>query len=83
MDGEEGFWGVVRSILEQHGLLGLVLLFLILLFWKLIWNVWSSAMRSKDEEIERLVKEKRWLQQQLMNGTYLSSKPEDLSEDRQ
>jgi hypothetical protein len=29
-----------------------------LLFWKLIWKVWSEALNAKDEEIARLARER-------------------------
>jgi F0F1-type ATP synthase membrane subunit b/b' len=75
---DNGFWPTLGTFLQEHGLLGLVLVFLLFFFWKMIWKVWSAAMESKDREIERLVEEKRWLQKQLMRRTRLSAKPEEL-----
>lgn len=80
-DVDNGFWSLVGTFLQEHGLLGAVLLFFIFLFWRMIWVVWSKAMESKDQEIERLVEEKRWLQSQLMRRNRLSAKPEELEDE--
>ena len=78
---DNGAWSFIGTFLNEHGLLGLVLLFFIFLFWRMIWVVWSKAMESKDQEIERLVEEKRRLQDYLMHRVRLSAKPEELEDE--
>ena len=80
-NAENGFWSFIGTFLNEHGLLGVVLLFFIFLFWRMIWVVWSKAMESKDQEIERLVEEKRRLQDYLMHRVRLSAKPEELEDE--
>lgn len=57
-----GFLELLNQIESQYGLIVLVLVLLLafgcFLLWKLIWNVWSSAMAAKDKEIERVSKER-------------------------
>lgn len=57
-----GFLEVLRQIQSQYGLIVLVLVLLLvfagLLLWKLVWKVWSTAMESKEKEIERVSKER-------------------------
>lgn len=57
-----GIWELILTVQEQHGLSAAILLLIVLalfgLLYKLIWKVWSSAMKSKDDEIERLVRER-------------------------
>lgn len=52
----------LRQIQSQYGLVVLVLLLLLafacFLLWRLIWQVWSTAMESKEKEIERVTKER-------------------------
>ena len=81
MESANGFWSFLGIFVQDHGLLGLVLIFFIFLFWRMIWVVWSKAMESKDQEIERLADEKRWLQEQLMSRKRLSAKPEEMEDE--
>lgn len=57
-----GFLELLRQIQSQYGLIVLVLVLLLaftcLLLWKLIWKVWSTAMESKEKEIERVSRER-------------------------
>ena len=57
-----GLSQLLNQIHSQYGLLVLMLVLMIvfgcLLFWKLIWKVWSGALNAKQREIERLVKER-------------------------
>ena len=59
---EPGFWELISTIQDRYGIevviLLVILLLLAILFYRLIWKVWSSALQSKDDEIERLVKER-------------------------
>ena len=52
------FWFFIIDLYNDHGLWVFFLLFVCYLFWRLIWKVWSVAMKSKDDEIDRLVKER-------------------------
>lgn len=53
---------LLRQIQSQYGLivsvLVLLLVFVRFLLWKLTWKVWSTAMESKEKEIERVSKER-------------------------
>lgn len=57
-----GFLELLKQIQSQYGLIVLVLVvllgFVCFLLWKLIWQVWSAAMQSKEREIERVSKER-------------------------
>jgi len=57
-----GLLQLLRQIQSQYGLTVLVLVLLLVfacfLLWKLIWRVWSTAMESKEKEIERVSKER-------------------------
>jgi len=48
----------MAQVYRDHGLLALVLIVLCIFGWKFVWRVWNTAMKSKDDEIERLVKER-------------------------
>ena len=73
----QDFLGLIERVRSDYGLAVMVLvalnLFLGFVFWKMIWNVWSAAMRAKDEEIDRLVKE-RDKYQELVFGRLESSR---------
>jgi hypothetical protein len=55
---EIGMLEILTQILSKYGLVVLVLVLLLafvcFLMWKLTWNVWSKAMESKDQEIQRI-----------------------------
>ena len=59
---EPGFLRLLGQIQSEYGLIVLVLFLLLsfacFLLWKLVWRVWSDAMKSKDEEISRISKER-------------------------
>lgn len=59
---EPEFWELINTIQDEYGLAFVVLFLVFLLFaslfYRLIWKVWSSAMKAKDDEIERLVEER-------------------------
>lgn len=66
MIGFQGGEGIVLfdlldRIRSNGGLLVLVLIAITWLLWhlfyRLLWKVWRAAMRAKDQEIERLIKE--------------------------
>ena len=73
---EPGFWALCFDVFRQHGVIALVLIGICFLFYKLIWKVWNTAILSKDQEIERLVKE-RDKYQNLVFERLLSSDPKD------
>jgi hypothetical protein len=58
----EGMLQSLDQIQSRYGLIVLVLLFLLIfscfMFWKLVWKVWSDAMKAKDEEISRISEER-------------------------
>ena len=45
---------LLKALAEQ-GPLAVIFVVLLILFYKLIWRVWSAALLSKDEEINRLL----------------------------
>ena len=59
---KHGVMELLNQIQSEYGLvvlvLTLIILFGCLLAWKLIWRVWNAAMKSKDEEIARVSKER-------------------------
>jgi hypothetical protein len=34
-------------------------------FHRLVWRVWKAAMKSKDDEIQRLIEERNYLQSKI------------------
>ena len=73
-DGGESFWAFMKGVLDEHGAVALMLVVLLLLFYKLIWKVWNAAMQAKDAEINRLV-EQRDKYQSLVFENLLTSRP--------
>ena len=67
MDDTAGLLQLLNQIHSQYGLLVLMLVLIIvfgcLLFWKLVWRVWSGALSAKDSQIERLVEERDMYQE--------------------
>ena len=53
-----GLWTYLAEVLKDHGAAAIGFVILSLLFYKLTWKVWDGAMKAKDAEIERLVKER-------------------------
>ena len=45
----------LSTLLLEQGPLAVVFIVLLLLFYNLVWKVWTTAMNSKDKEIERLL----------------------------
>jgi len=62
----------LMEVSKQHGVVAIVLCFVCFLFWRMIWKVWDTAMRAKDQEIERVVAE-RDKYQKLVFERFLSS----------
>jgi hypothetical protein len=58
-------WCFLSHLYDAGGVEILCLLFIALVFYKLVWKVWKKAMESKDAEIERLISERNFLQAQL------------------
>lgn len=75
---KSGWMELLNRVEGEHGTLVLVLLllliFVLFLLWHLIWKVWDAAMKAKDDEIRRLVKE-RDKYQALVFERLKSSKP--------
>jgi len=49
---------LLKSVAQEQGALAVGLVIACLVFYKLIWRVWDATIKSKDEEICRLVKER-------------------------
>ncbi|HTB66459.1 MAG TPA: hypothetical protein VK727_09535 [Steroidobacteraceae bacterium] len=60
--GVNSFWGFLSHVYDQQGILVLAFLCLAFLFYKLIWQVWTSAMDAKEKEIVRLSDERNFYQ---------------------
>jgi hypothetical protein len=56
------FWCFAEHIYEKGGIGVLSFLMLSYMFYRLVWKVWKAAMKSKDDEIERLIEERNYLQ---------------------
>jgi len=69
-------WEALGKALEQHGPLVVPLLVLTILFYKMTWKVWQAAMKSKDDEIARLIEERNRYQE-LVFAERLSSRPHE------
>ncbi len=74
-----GLSQLLNQIHSQYGLLVLMLVLIIvfgcLLFWKLVWRVWSGALSARQSEIERLVKERDIYQKMVLVRLRTSSAP--------
>lgn len=51
-------WCVLQYAYENDGILVLVLFAIAAVFYKLVWKVWSAAMKAKDDEIDRITGER-------------------------
>ncbi len=69
-----GVWGLAGRVLESQGLLGMMLVLLLFMFWSMVWRVWSGTLKAKDAEIKRLVEERNRYQS-LVFERLLSSHP--------
>ena len=56
------FWCFAQNIYDKGGIGVLSFLILGYVFYRLVWKVWKAAMKSKDDEIERLIEERNYLQ---------------------
>jgi hypothetical protein len=69
--GKAGLLQLLNQIHSQYGLLVLMLVLIIvfgcLVFWKLVWRVWSGALSAKESEIERLVEERDMYQKMVLD----------------
>ena len=57
-----GILEVLNQIQSKYGLIVLVLVLLLafvcFLLWKMTWSVWCKAMEAKDQEIQRISRER-------------------------
>lgn len=79
--GTGSFITQLIDAVAKHGPVTVVLVVLLFLFWQLLWRVWDRAMKAKDEEIERLVKE-RDRYQELVFTRLISSEPKAAAENQ-
>jgi hypothetical protein len=74
-----GLLQLLNQIHSQYGLLVLTLVLIIvfgcLLFWKLVWRVWSGALSAKESEIGRLVEERDMYQGMVLDHLRASRAP--------
>jgi hypothetical protein len=57
-------WCFLEHLYDKGGVTVVGLFFVAFVFYKLVWKVWSSAMKAKDDEIERLIAERDFYQEQ-------------------
>lgn len=68
--------------LYEHGGIGVLSFFgLAFLFYKLIWKVWKAMIKSKDDEIERLIGERNFYQQMLFPDRLTSDAPKRIRDE--
>jgi hypothetical protein len=61
----DNFWCFLTHVYDKDGALIILFLFIAYVFYKLVWKVWTSAMKSKDDEIKRLVEERNFYQEKV------------------
>ena len=57
-----GFWSFVEQVYDKGGLPAFGCILMGYIFYQLIWKVWRAAMKSKDDELERLIEQRNFLQ---------------------
>jgi hypothetical protein len=60
-------WCVVQHLYDLGGVGVFSFIFLAYAFYKLVWKVWSASMRCRDEEIRRLIEERKFFQSRLFS----------------
>ena len=60
-------WCVVQHLYDLGGVGVFSFIFIVYAFYKLVWKVWSASMRCRDEEIQRLIKERNFFQARLFS----------------
>jgi hypothetical protein len=55
-------WCLVGHLYDKRGVGVLCFLFIAYIFYRMVWKVWSAAIKAKDEEIERILSERNDLQ---------------------
>lgn len=84
---DQGLFYLFSQVESKHGLAILILILIILgmafLLWKLVWRVWRATLKSKNDEIERLVAERNKYQDMVFDGLKSSRPypPPDQSQD--
>ena len=67
-------WACAFVHVYDNGGVGVIAFFgLAFLFYRLIWKVWRAMLASKDEEIERLTRERNYYQDLLFPGRQTSN----------
>jgi hypothetical protein len=61
------FWCFTEHIYDKGGIGVLSFLILGYVFHRLVWKVWKAAMKRKDDEIERLIEERNYLQSKVFS----------------
>jgi hypothetical protein len=64
----DSVWCFLNHIYDKGGPLVILFLFVAYVFYRLVWKVWSTAMESKDKEIERLIEERNFYQEKVFPG---------------
>ena len=70
-------WCVMEHLYDRGGVGVLCFLLVAYTFYKLVWKVWQAAMNSRDEEIERLINERNYLQSKLFPDRTSASGEQD------
>lgn len=61
-------WCVVQHLYDLGGVGVFSFVFLVYAFHTLVWKVWLASMKFRDEEIARLIEERKLLQSRLFSG---------------
>ena len=73
----DGFWCVLVELYDRGGVGVLAFLILAFVFYRMVWKVWTTAMESKDREIERLIDERNFYQKQILPSRLTSNEDSD------
>jgi hypothetical protein len=58
-------WDFLGHLFDKGGIGVIASLLIAYAFYKLVWKVWSAAIKCKDSEIERLINERNYYQSKL------------------
>jgi hypothetical protein len=66
------FWSLLEHLYDKGGISALAFLLAAYAFHRLAWKVWTTAMKCKDDEIERLIDQRDFYQSKVFPGQLTS-----------